>query len=192
MTTFRKTLRRLAVEQDAAERLRLSDVLASQLEVTFDHQGDLNQVALSDTEEVLLGKIDGLQKDVGDNNLLISAFIERFPAQLDAFQQGLRAAVAEETARGLGKLSQEIEALHQGQARISAEIKDVDARHGGQWEQAMTLIAESQADRRSIHEELAALKAQLTTYMAGSKRAEVEDIRREIERLKQARGDASG
>lgn len=137
MTTFRNTLRRLANEQDADERLRLSDTLASELEVAFNRQGNQNQLALSDTEEVLLTKIDRLNAQVGDNNTLISTFLAAFPAQFSTFQGEMRAAV-EATAHSLGKFSDDIQELKEGQSTYTARLEEMDARHGGQWEEAMT------------------------------------------------------
>ena len=122
MTTFRTTLRRLATEQDGAERLRLSDLLASELEVAFNRQGNPTQVALSNTEEVVLTKIDRLNAQVGDSNTLLSTFLEKFPSQLAAVQADIRAAVAEETARGLGKLSADIDALKASQLTLGKRL----------------------------------------------------------------------
>lgn len=207
MTTFRTTLRKLATEQNADERMRLSDVLASELEIAFNRQGNQAQLAVSDTEEVLLKKFDSLQKDVGDGNLLLSTFMTNFPAQLATFQTELRGAVAEETARGLGKLSGEIEALKgdtealkQGQVTFTNRLEALDERHGGQWEEVRASVEhltqrltadEERLDKKraeldGIHEENAAMReeiAAINEYIARNRRAELDDLKERVAQL---------
>lgn len=76
---------------------------------------------------------------------------------------------------------------HSGIAALSAQFREL-AEDVTQLKRDMR---GSQEDRKAIRTKLAALEKKLDAYIAGSKRAEVEDLRREIDALKRARGDAA-
>lgn len=161
-TAFRVTLRQLAEAEDAHDRRRLYDMLASQLEVALNNQANNTQVVLWDVQEAAYKKIDQLHEHQSDTNMLLTGVMESLLAIQASVQQVLNAN--KDTVRGLKKL--------QGQ------MKD------------------SQADRKQIRAEVAGVKDsvaelqhRLDTYIAGSKRDEVETLRREFDALKQARGD---
>lgn len=154
MTTFRTTLLRLANEQDAPERVRLSGLLASELDVAFNRQGNQNQLALSDTEEVLLKKIDGLQKDVGDNNILIATFLETFPAQFTTFQRDMRAAV-EETAQSIKKEMSDLRDSHSTIIDRLDNKRELLADH----ERRISALEENSARLEALEDAIAALRA---------------------------------
>lgn len=126
MTTFRKTLRQLANEDDQAERVRLSDVFASQLELAFNQQGNLNQVALSDTEEVLLNKIDRLHEQVGDTNVLLGGVAEAI-----GDLRGIVERTASESAARLGKIETEQARVVE---RLDSKRAELDEIHAWQRE----------------------------------------------------------
>jgi hypothetical protein len=92
--------------------------------------------------------IDGRQRENDQSYQTLASYIYRemgafftnAGASFDRYDTSI--ATVEEVARGLGKFSDDIQALKDGQDRISSEIRDVDTRHGGQWEQAMTLIGD--------------------------------------------------
>lgn len=158
-------MRQLAKEQDAGERVRLSDVLASELELAFNQQGNQTQVALSDTEEVLLTKIDRLNAQVGDGNTLISTFLAAFPAQLATFQGEMRAAV-EATAHEIKKFAKDIQSLTESQASYNTRLEEMDARHGAQWEDVMTRL-DVKRERLDDHDRmLDELKAEVAELKA--------------------------
>lgn len=163
-TSFRVTLRQMAEAEDAQDRRRLYDLLASQIEVALNNQANNTQVVLWDVQEAAYKKIDALHSHQADTNLLLAGVADSLAMIQASVQQVLTAN--KETVRGLKKM--------QGQMK------------------------ESQADRKQIRaevagvkEDVAALQARLEAYIAGSKRGEVEDLRREIDTLKQARGDGS-
>jgi molybdopterin converting factor small subunit len=135
---FRSTLQRLAKEPDLAERQRLATQFALQVELAIDAQGDNLQFALSHVEEDVGKKFDSLHEQLGDNNLLQSEVLRAI--------KGLQASVdtsAAETAARLGK-------LEDGQLAYNKRLDTVDARHTGQWEEAMSLLAESKEDRAEL------------------------------------------
>lgn len=125
MSSIRTTLLQLANTEDPAERVRLSGVLASQLEVRENDASNRTQVAIWDVQEDYKTKIDRLNESVSDTNTLIAAFIAGFAP----FQAEARAAW-EDSARGLKKQSTAIAALRRdmqaSKTHRTALQRDVD------------------------------------------------------------------
>lgn len=68
------------------------------------------------------------------------------------------------------------EETHSGIAALSVQFQTLAETVDGLQSQ----MRESQEDRRAIHQELAAVKDQLTTYIAGSKRGELEVLQERV------------
>jgi outer membrane murein-binding lipoprotein Lpp len=110
--------------------------------------------------------------------------LQAFMNRVDAYDAE-RKTEAERTHSGLAALSGQFQELADDVTQLK---KDMQA---------------SRSDRQSLHEtdgtilreiagvkaDVEALKQQLVQYMAGSRRAEVDTLRQEIERLKQEHGD---
>lgn len=148
-TSFRSTLRRLADTPDPAERARLSEVFASQIEIALDAQGGNMQMALWHVEEGISTKIDRLQEQVGNNNTLQSAVLEQVGALRTDMQQS-----AAQTSMRLKKHDDDIEAL----TLVVAEHKaDHDTR--------ITSLEDYRADMQALRAALAALSARIDSAL---------------------------
>lgn len=108
-SSLRSTLRRLANEDDPAERQRVADLFASQIEIALDSQGSNMQFALWNVEESFGQKFDALNHYISDSNTLQAAVLSAVQG-VQTGQEGMKAAI-EEIARGLGKTQQEVEGL---------------------------------------------------------------------------------
>ena len=142
MSGFRDTLTRLANEADPHERARLSELLASQIEVRENDIANRTQTAIWGAQEDAEGKIgraeakiDRLNQQVGDNNTLISAFIAGQTRQAERIEKTLG-----EVARGLGKLA--------------VDVVDLGEQ-----------LAESKEDRAGLHSEIADLRDLVESYL---------------------------
>ena len=151
-TSFRRTLRQMAEAEDAADRRRLFDMLASQIEVAFDNQANSTQVVLWDVQEAAYKKIDALHEHQADTNLLLSGVAESLAAIQASVQQVLHAH--KESAARLGKLERKVDALdkrdltqHQESAADRAQMNERIAR-------IEQILAERPAQRRIEHEQL--------------------------------------
>jgi len=124
-SAFRKTLRELAEADDRADRLRTANLLASQLEVAFNQQGNLAQVAIWDVQEAAYQKIDDLHKQVGDTNTLLAGVIEAI--------HGLRGDVrqsATESAARLKKIEARLDTKRERLDDHEQRLKRIEQRLG--------------------------------------------------------------
>jgi DNA repair ATPase RecN len=141
------TLRQMADAEDALDRRRLYDMLASQLEVALNNQANSTQVVLWDVQEKAYQKIDALHEHQSDTNMLLVGVADSL-AQIQASVQQVLSA-HKETALGLKKVQ--------------------------------TQMKESQADRRKIHKEVAAVKSDVAALQARLDR--YDDIERRLAAL---------
>lgn len=146
-TSFRVTLRQMAEAEDAQDRRRLYDLLASQIEVALNNQANNTQVVLWDVQEAAYKKIDALHEHQSDTNLLLAGVADSLAMIQASVQQVL--AANKETVRGLKKL--------QGQMRESQE----DRRQIRQ-------------EVAGVKDDVATLQSRFDEYIAGSKRDEFE------------------
>ena len=154
-SAFRTTLRQMSEADDARERMRLHDLLASQLEVAFNQIGNHTQVVLWDVQEKSYQKIDALHEQVGNNNTLLSAVIEAL--------NGLRGDVkssAVESAATLGKFATELEALRHGQEQSAALYRNLSQR-----------MDDSEDDRAQLRQRLERIE-QILAERPGQREAE--------------------
>jgi chromosome segregation ATPase len=114
-SAFRSTLLRWADADDPIERRRVAGLLASQIELALNQQGNNAQIVIWDVQEKTDEKIDSLHEQVGNTNVLISGVIEAL--------NGLRDAVQDGTAR-LGKLEAGQAKLERGQGRLSTKMRE--------------------------------------------------------------------
>lgn len=126
--------------------------------------------------------------------LVIAAGHPRLAPALHAHAQGVRNLVQGEWGKSFVKSLEDISDRQTN--TIVAAVKDEIAALRGevgaiqrQFQGVTQRLDASEADRRAIHEEIAALEKKLDVYIAGSKREELIAIRRELDALKQARGD---
>jgi len=158
MGGIRATLLQLARTNDEAERVRLSGILASQLEVRENDASNRTQVALWDVQEDYRTKIDRLNEQVSNTNMLIATFIEGFTP----FQAEARAAW-EGSARQIKKQSRDIAALKRQ-------------------------MRESQNDRALLHREVNEIKSLLKDRPAQRKQEHADLVDEAIRRLTAERG----
>lgn len=131
---FRSTLRRLATEGDATERLRVAELFASQIELALDTQGGNMQVALWNVEEGVAKKIDHIHEQLGNANTLQSAVLEavnglRGDVQQTASEMAARLGKNEDAVTELRGLVSDLgESQSEFRADLSAMGKDVGAR----------------------------------------------------------------
>lgn len=83
MGEYHTTLQQLAREEDPAERERLASILASQMEARENTLANRTQVTVWDGQIRAEEKIDRLQEQVGNSNILLSTFLEKFPPQIE-------------------------------------------------------------------------------------------------------------
>ena len=133
---FRTTLLQMADADDPAERRRLSSVLASEIEVALNRQANLAQVAVWDAEMTWQQKLDAMHASQSDTNILLNKAIESIGMVLTA--QG-------DNAARLGKLQTQVD-------EVKDQVREVDTRNGGQWEEAMTVLRESVRHRAHLQE----------------------------------------
>jgi hypothetical protein len=114
--------------------------------------------ALASGQRQVDARVGEIHTAVQENNMLFSTFFDTFPPQFAVFQQEMRSAI-EENARGLKK-------LEHGQQAYNVRLDEVDTRHGGQWEEAMTLyrvladrLDKKRAELDQIQRDLAAMQA---------------------------------
>ncbi len=108
----------------------------------------------------------------------MGAMAKKHGEEIEALRADWRESASEVAAR-LGKQAEDIEGLHAGQARISTEVNELrelaaaqDVRHGGQWEEAMTLY-------RDEHERLNRKRKELDEHAA--RLAELEAFKVEVQ-----------
>lgn len=108
--------------------------------------------------------------------------LQAFMNRVDEYD-GARQNEAKETHNGLAALSGQFRGLADDVAHLKLDMRESqDDRKTIHSE-----IAGARADVAGIDTKLAALETKLDAYIAGSKRAEVEDLRREIDALKRTR-----
>lgn len=133
-TAFRTTLRAMATATDPQERMRLYDMLASELAVALNNQSNRAQVTIWEAQESAYAKIDSLHAHQADTNLMLATVISSMAAiQTDVTTM---LGVQGENAARLGKME-------------------------GQWEEAMTLLRESQRHRAQLQSAVDALEARM-------------------------------
>lgn len=120
---------------DPAERARLADLVATQVELELNDQANRATAALWMTDERLQGKIDRLHEQVQANNTLVSADIEGTQA------------IARELKLGVGNVIEAIRALRE---RMDA----LDLRDQAQYD-------ESRQDRLTLRQTIENYIAQL-------------------------------
>lgn len=116
-SSFRNTLRRLAAEQDPAERARVADLFASQIEIALDTQGGNMQIALWNVEESVHLKFDHIHEQIGNSNTLQSAVLEAIGGLRTDVQQS-----AIEVAARLGKTETEVAEIREGQNTLATRV----------------------------------------------------------------------
>jgi hypothetical protein len=177
-TSFRRTLRQMAEAEDAHDRRRLFDMLASQIEVAFDNQASNTQVVLWDVQEAAYKKIDALHEHQADTNLLLAGVAESLAAIQASVQQVLNAH-GEDAAR-LGKTEADVRDLElrmENSEHLAADTRDRLTRLEAVNER-LASIEEVMASRPALRE---------AEYRAIAERAAEEAIRR-----LEARGDGDG
>lgn len=113
----------MADAEDAQDRRRLFDMLASQIEVAFDNQANSTQVVLWDVQEAAYKKIDQLHEHQADTNLLLAGVAESLAMIQASVQQVL--AANKETVRGLKKLQVQMKESQADRKQIHAEVAAV-------------------------------------------------------------------
>lgn len=137
----------MAVAADPDERLRLHDLLASELEIALNNQGNKTQIVVSEAQEAAYQKIDDLHAHQADTNTLLSKVIEGM--------SGTR----EDVARVLTVQGENAARLK----KIEDQVDEIDARHGAQWEEAMTLLRQSKEHRAALQQAIDALELRMLT-----------------------------
>lgn len=125
-TSFRRTLRQMAEAEDAADRRRLFDMLASQIEVAFDNQANSTQVVLWDVQEAAYKKIDALHEHQADTNLLLTSVMDAL-AGLQATVQQVVTPV-KELVRGQKKLEAQMRDSQKDRADLRKRLNNQDER----------------------------------------------------------------
>lgn len=151
-TSFRRTLRQMAEAEDAKDRRRLFDMLASQIEVAFDNQANNTQVVLWDVQEAAYKKIDALHEHQADTNLLLAGVAESLAAIQGSVQQVLNAH--KESAARLGKLEKSLAALNKRDEQQHQESQHDLADLRQRIEAIEHLLAERPAQREAEHQQL--------------------------------------
>lgn len=125
-TSFRRTLRQMAEAEDAQDRRRLFDMLASQIEVAFDNQANSTQVVLWDVQEAAYKKIDALHEHQADTNLLLTSVMDAL-AGLQATVQQVVTPV-KELVRGQKKLEAQMRDSQKDRADLRKRLNNQDER----------------------------------------------------------------
>lgn len=125
-TSFRTTLRQMAEAEDASDRRRLYDMLASQLEVALNNQANMTQVVLWDVQEAAYKKIDALHEHQADTNVLLTGVMDSLAAIQASVQQVL--AANKETVRGLKKLESQMRESQKDRADLRAQLVTIQGQ----------------------------------------------------------------
>lgn len=158
----------MAEAEDAHDRRRLFDMLASQIEVAFDNQANSTQVVLWDVQEAAYKKIDALHEHQSDTNLLLASVAESLAAIQGSVQQVL--AAHKETARGLKKLSTEVHSLSKRMVASEADRKNIHSE-----------VAGVKGDVADVRSDVAALQRQFESYVQGFN---VEEVRTQLREMR--------
>lgn len=151
-TSFRVTLRQLAEAEDAQDRRRLYDMLASQIEVAFNNQANNTQVVLWDVQEAAYKKIDDLHAHQSDTNTLLSGVAESLAMIQGTVQQVLNAH--KESAARLGKLEKKFDALDKRDLKQHEESAADRASLTERIERIEQILAARPAQREAEHRQL--------------------------------------
>lgn len=129
--------------------------------------------------------------------LVISAGHPKLAPALHAHAQGVRNLVQGEWGKSFVKSLEDMSERQTNAivAAVKGELgalqREVSAIRE-QFQGVNDRLTASEKDRKTIHKEIAALRESFEEYKRGSKRGEVDALRREIDALKQAQGDATG
>lgn len=141
-------------------------------------------------------QVSQIHTDVQNNDTLISTFIQEFPQHFAALQADLRQAVGEETARGLGKFSEDIDVLKQGQIAYNERLDQVISRLDAD-EERFDERLDRKRERLDEHDqaiaelrEVSAQHAQIIADRAEQRKAEYAQLVEEIVRRLQGDGNA--